>query len=209
MAKIVLTDASITINSVALSDLSNSVTINYEVDSVEVTAFGDTGHKFTGGLQNLSVEVALMQDYAATKTEATIYPLVGTTTTLLIKPTSGAVSATNPSYTITGAYLALADAISWAKNQGHIGKDAKVLTDSVAAVSVGILDGAAMLDLCYEEDVRAETDMNVVCTGTGKFIEVQGTAEGEPFERSLLNDLLDLAVIGCGEITELQRRALA
>lgn len=110
---------------------------------------------------------------------------------------------------ITGAYLALADAISWAKNQGHIGKDAKVLTDSVAAVSVGILDGAAMLDLCYEEDVRAETDMNVVCTGTGKFIEVQGTAEGEPFERSLLNDLLDLAVIGCGEITELQRRALA
>jgi len=110
---------------------------------------------------------------------------------------------------ITGAYLALADAISWAKNEGHIGKDAKVLTDSVAAVSVGILDGAAMLDLCYEEDVRAETDMNVVCTGTGKFIEVQGTAEGEPFERSLLNDLLDLAVIGCGEITELQRRALA
>lgn len=110
---------------------------------------------------------------------------------------------------ITGAYLALADAISWAKNQGHIGKDAKVLTDSVAAVSVGILDGAAMLDLCYEEDVRAETDMNVVCTGAGKFIEVQGTAEGEPFERSLLNDLLDLAVIGCGEITELQRRALA
>lgn len=110
---------------------------------------------------------------------------------------------------ITGAYLALADAISWAKNQGHIGKDAKVLTDSVAAVSVGILDGAAMLDLCYEEDVRAETDMNVVCTGSGKFIEVQGTAEGEPFERALLNDLLDLAVIGCGEITELQRRALA
>ena len=77
---------------------------------------------------------------------------------------------------ITGAYLALADAIAWAKNQGHIGKDAKVLTDSVAAVSVGILDGAAMLDLCYEEDVRAETDMNVVCTGSGKFIEVQGTA---------------------------------
>lgn len=106
MAKIVLTDASITINSVALSDLANSVTINYEVDSVEVTAFGDTGHKFTGGLQNLSVEVALMQDYAATKTEATIYPLVGTTTTLVIKPTSGAVSATNPSYTITGAFLA-------------------------------------------------------------------------------------------------------
>lgn len=110
---------------------------------------------------------------------------------------------------ITGAYLALADAISWAKGAGHIGKDAKVLTDSVAAVSVGILDSTAFLDLCYEEDVQAETDMNVVCTGSGKFIEVQGTAEGEPFERALLNDLLDLAVIGCGEITELQKRALA
>jgi len=110
---------------------------------------------------------------------------------------------------ITGAYLALADAISWAKGAGHIGKDAKVLTDSVAAVSVGIIDSTAFLDLCYEEDVRAETDMNVVCTGSGKFIEVQGTAEGEPFERALLNDLLDLAVIGCGEITELQKRALA
>jgi ribonuclease PH len=110
---------------------------------------------------------------------------------------------------ITGAYLALADAISWAKGAGHIGKDAKVLTDSVAAVSVGILDSTAFLDLCYEEDVRAETDMNVVCTGSGKFIEVQGTAEGDPFERALLNDLLDLAVIGCGEITELQKRALA
>ncbi len=110
---------------------------------------------------------------------------------------------------ITGAYLALADAITWAKSQGHIAKDAKVLTDSVAAVSVGILDGSAMLDLCYEEDVRAETDMNVVCTGSGSFIEVQGTAEGEPFERAMLNDLLDLAVIGCGEISTLQRNALA
>jgi hypothetical protein len=106
MAKIVLTDAEIIINSVELSDLSNSVTINYEVDSVEVTAFGDTGHNFTGGLRNLSVEIALMQDYAAGKTEATIYPLVGTTTTLVIKPTSGLDSASNPRYTITGAFLA-------------------------------------------------------------------------------------------------------
>ena len=106
MSKVVLTDASITINSVALSDNANSVTINYEVDSVEVTAFGDTGHNFTGGLRNLSVEVALMQNYATGKTEATIYPLVGTTTTLVIKPSSGAVSATNPQYTITGAFLA-------------------------------------------------------------------------------------------------------
>jgi hypothetical protein len=106
MSKIVLTDAEIIINSVGLSDLSNSVTINYEVDSVEVTAFGDTGHNFTGGLRNLSVEVALMQDYANGKTEATIYPLVGTTTTLVIKPTSGLDSPTNPRYTITGAFLA-------------------------------------------------------------------------------------------------------
>lgn len=106
MAKLVLTDASVTINSVALSDHANSVTLNYEIDSVETTAFGSTGHTFTGGLQNLSVEVALMQDYAATNVEATIYPLVGTTTTLVIKATSGATSATNPTYTITGAYLA-------------------------------------------------------------------------------------------------------
>lgn len=106
MAKIVLTDASITINSIDLSDNANSVTVNYEVDSVEVTAFGDTGHNFTGGLRNLSVEVALMQDYAAANVEATIYPLVGTTTTLVIKPTSGVASATNPQYTITGAFLA-------------------------------------------------------------------------------------------------------
>lgn len=106
MAKIVLTDASISINSIDLSDNANSVTVNYEVDSVEVTAFGDSGHNFTGGLRNLSVEVALMQDYAAANVEATIYPLVGTTTTLVIKPTSAVASATNPQYTITGAFLA-------------------------------------------------------------------------------------------------------
>jgi hypothetical protein len=104
MAVLALTDASITINSVALSSKSNSVTVNYEVDSVEVTAFG-SNHNFIGGLQNNSIEIALMQDYAASQTEATIYPLVGTNTTLVIKPTSGAVSATNPSYTIT-AFLA-------------------------------------------------------------------------------------------------------
>jgi hypothetical protein len=106
MAKIVLTNASITINSIALADHANSVTLNYEVDSVEVTAFGDTGHNFIGGLQNNSCDIELMQDFAAASVEATIYPLVGTTTTIVIKPTSAAVSATNPSYTITGAYLA-------------------------------------------------------------------------------------------------------
>lgn len=106
MAVLALTNAQITINSVDLSNRSNSVTVNYEADSVETTAFGDAGHKFTGGLQNNSVEIALMQDFAATNVEATVYPLVGTTTTLVIKPTTAAVSATNPSYTITNAYLA-------------------------------------------------------------------------------------------------------
>lgn len=110
---------------------------------------------------------------------------------------------------ITGAYVALADAISWAKAQGHIKENAKPLNDSVAAVSVGIIDGVPMLDLCYEEDVRADTDMNVVCSGDGRFIEVQGTAEGVPFDRNLLDSLLDLAVAGCVELGEIQKAALA
>jgi len=110
---------------------------------------------------------------------------------------------------ITGAYVALADAISWAKAQGHIKATANPLNDSVAAVSVGIIDGVAMLDLCYEEDVRAGTDMNVVVAGDGRFIEVQGTAEGEPFDRALLNQLLDLAVNGCNELSQLQKTVLA
>jgi hypothetical protein len=106
MAVLTLTDASITINSVNLSDHANSVTLNYETDSIEVTAFGAGGHTFTGGLQNNSIEIALMQDFAASNVEATVYGLVGTTTTVVIKPTSGVVSATNPSYTVTGAFLA-------------------------------------------------------------------------------------------------------
>jgi len=110
---------------------------------------------------------------------------------------------------ITGAYVALADAITWAKNQGHIKATANPLNDSVAAVSVGIIDGVPMLDLCYEEDVRAGTDMNVVVAGDGRFIEVQGTAEGEPFDRDLLNRLLDLAVAGCNELNQLQKAVLA
>jgi ribonuclease PH len=109
---------------------------------------------------------------------------------------------------ITGAYVALADAITWAKANGHIKPDVKVLKDSVAAVSVGIIDGKPMLDLCYEEDVRAETDMNVVISGSGKFIEVQGTAEGEPFDRALLDSLLDLAVSGCATLSDLQIASL-
>lgn len=105
MAQIVLKDASITINSVDLSNRSNNIEINYEIESVEVTAFGGN-RSFTGGLQNNTVTVDLMQDFAATNVEATIFPLVGTTTTLVFKPTSAATSATNPTYTITGAYLA-------------------------------------------------------------------------------------------------------
>jgi ribonuclease PH len=110
---------------------------------------------------------------------------------------------------ITGAYVALADAIEWAKGNGHVKPDAKVLKESVSAVSVGIIDGTPMLDLCYEEDVRAETDMNVVISGSGKFIEVQGTAEGEPFDRSLLDSLLDLALEGCGNLAKFQIKSLS
>lgn len=110
---------------------------------------------------------------------------------------------------ITGAYIALADAISWAKEKGYINAKSQPLADSVSAISVGIIDGIPMLDLCYEEDVRADTDMNVVCSGSGKFIEVQGTAEGQPFDRQLLDSLLDLAVAGCAELTALQRQVLS
>jgi ribonuclease PH len=110
---------------------------------------------------------------------------------------------------ITGAYIALADAIAWGKANGHIPAKANVLSDSVAAISVGIIDGQPQLDLAYVEDVRAETDMNVVVTGAGKFVEVQGTAEGAPFDRDELNALLDLALKGCRDLTEIQKAALA
>jgi len=106
-------------------------------------------------------------------------------------------------------YVALADAISWAQGKGHIASGSKPLTQSVAAVSVGIINGKPMVDLCYEEDVSAQTDMNIVCTGDGNFIEVQGTAEGEPFDRALLNQLLDIGAAGCAELTKLQLLALA
>ncbi|MCX5037564.1 ribonuclease PH [Streptomyces coelicoflavus] len=110
---------------------------------------------------------------------------------------------------ITGAYVALADAITWAQHTKRLIKPSrKPLTGTVSAVSVGIIDGTPMLDLPYEEDVRADTDMNVVCTGDGRFVEVQGTAEAEPFARDELNALLDLAAAGCTELAELQRKAL-
>jgi ribonuclease PH len=110
---------------------------------------------------------------------------------------------------VTGAYVALADAVSWLQDKGSVRPGATVLRDSVSAVSVGIVGGAPVLDLCYDEDVTAETDMNVVCTGDGRFVEVQGTAEGVPFDRAELDALLDLAAGGCVQLAELQRAALA
>ena len=107
---------------------------------------------------------------------------------------------------ITGGYVALADALAWL--QGRKRCKGNPLVTSVAAVSVGIVDGEPRLDLCYDEDVAAQTDMNVVCAGDGRFVEVQGTAEREPFDRDLLDRLLDLAVAGCADLARLQREAL-
>ncbi len=109
---------------------------------------------------------------------------------------------------ITGAFVALADAIAWAKSKGHISASSKPLLDTVSAVSVGIVDGVPMTDLAYVEDVAADTDMNVVVTGRGLFVEVQGTAEAEPFDRDELNSLLELALGSTAELSEAQRQAL-
>lgn len=106
MAQIVLTDASVTVNSVDLSDHVTQVVLNYEVDAVEVTAMSDGAHKFTGGLTNVSATVDFQQDFTAASVDATIEPLVGTVTTVVIKPTSSAVGTDNPSYTLTGTYVA-------------------------------------------------------------------------------------------------------
>ena len=108
---------------------------------------------------------------------------------------------------ITGAYVALADAVSHLRGAGSL--TGEPLTGSVAAVSVGIVDGVPRLDLPYEEDVRAETDMNIVMTGEGAFVEVQGTAEGTAFTRSELDALLALGERGCADLTRMQREALA
>lgn len=107
---------------------------------------------------------------------------------------------------ITGAYLALSDAVEWMRERNLL--VGEPLTGSVAAISVGVVNGQPVLDLNYAEDSTAEVDMNIVCTGDGRFVEVQGTAEGEPFDRELLNRLLDLGVAGCAELTRLQREAL-
>lgn len=108
---------------------------------------------------------------------------------------------------ICGGYVALHDAITRLVQRGTIPEHA--LSDLVAAVSVGIIDGVAMLDLPYEEDSRADTDMNVVMTGSGNFVEVQGTAEQEAFSRDELNQLLDLAASGISAIHAAQRAVLA
>ena len=110
---------------------------------------------------------------------------------------------------ITGAYIALHDAIEWGRAKGFIGKNSVALIDSIAAISVGIIDGTPMLDLQYTEDVRAETDMNVVATGRGLFVEVQGTAEGAPFDKTELDALLTLATNGTARLTEIQAATLA
>lgn len=106
---------------------------------------------------------------------------------------------------ITGGYVALADAMDWLAREGALAGEP--LLGSVAAVSVGIVAGTPVLDLDYVEDVDAETDMNVVMTGEGAFVEVQGTAEGKPFDRALLDGMLDLAVAGCAELTRAQAAA--
>jgi ribonuclease PH len=111
---------------------------------------------------------------------------------------------------ITGAYVALHDAVTWlAGRKSLAGKVEKVLHTSIQAVSVGIIDGEPRLDLPYEEDVAAEVDMNVVCTGTGDFVEVQGTGENGVFRRAQLDAMLDLGVLGCAELAVLQQKALA
>ena len=108
---------------------------------------------------------------------------------------------------ITGAYVALVDAVGWLRDRNLL--TAEPLMGSVAAVSVGVVDSVPLLDLCYTEDSAADTDMNVVMSGAGAFIEVQGTAEGDPFDRAVLDQLLDLGATGCAQLTTMQQAALA
>jgi ribonuclease PH len=107
---------------------------------------------------------------------------------------------------ITGGYVALALALRGLSDKGLIPDD--LLTDSVAAVSVGIVDGQARLDLCYDEDAGADVDFNVVMTGGGQYVEMQGTAEGTPFSRGDLDALLDLASAGIADLTNIQQQIL-
>jgi len=111
---------------------------------------------------------------------------------------------------VTGAYVALRDAVEWMAGQGMLsGRPDAAVHRSVSAVSVGIIDGEPRLDLCYAEDATADVDMNIVCTGAGDFVEVQGTGEHNVFHRGELDMLLDLGVFGCAQLAELQAAALA
>ncbi|HWN31927.1 MAG TPA: ribonuclease PH [Pseudonocardia sp.] len=109
---------------------------------------------------------------------------------------------------ITGAYVALADAVTWLGSAGRL-NDPKPLSCQIAAVSVGVVDGRVRLDLPYDEDSRAEVDMNVVATDVGTLVEVQGTAEGATFTRSTLDSMLDMALAGCAKLAAAQAAALA
>jgi ribonuclease PH len=135
------------------------------------------------------------------------YPELGENTIVLDCDVLQADGATRTA-AITGAFVALADAITWAKAKGHVPEGANVIIDHVAAVSVGIVDGEPRLDLDYVEDSSAETDMNVVATGRGLLVEVQGTAEGQPFSKAELDQLVDLALGGIAELVALQRESL-
>ena len=111
---------------------------------------------------------------------------------------------------ITGAYVALVDAVHWlAGRKSLAGKVDKVMHRSIQAVSVGIIEGGPRLDLNYLEDVAAEVDMNVVCTGDGDFVEVQGTGENGVFRRDQMDAMLDLALVGCAELAAAQDKALS
>ena len=107
---------------------------------------------------------------------------------------------------ITGSFIALSDAISWMKKKGMISKTP--VLDYVAAISVGLIKGEPVIDLTFQEDSNADVDMNIVMTGGGKFIEVQGTAEGEPFDGDQLNKLLALAKKGIGQLIDIQKKTL-
>jgi ribonuclease PH len=108
---------------------------------------------------------------------------------------------------ITAGYLALAQAVRRLAEEGSLPAD--IFTDTIAAVSAGIVGEDLLLDLCYEEDAKAEVDFNVVMTGAGRLVEIQGTAEGKPFTREQLDALVDLAAEGIQQLTEFQRQVLA
>lgn len=135
------------------------------------------------------------------------YPALGENTVVIDCDVLQADGGTRTA-AITGAYVALADALEWAQSHGHVRASADVFIDSVAAVSVGVTGQGVVLDLNYVEDSAAETDMNIVATGRGLLVEVQGTAEGQPFSRDELGELVDLGLSGIAELTRIQRETL-